>query len=223
MAERRRKAAPAAKAGKAAPTPPGRPFSAAEQAVNCEGKPELSGSPSWAFTYGLYCQAVRSLCHNAQDDPGTVEVARIAARRALAGVAPRDPVEGMIAAQLVGLHDAAMECLRRGAMARQTFEGRQMNLAQANKLARSFAALVEALDRHRGKGRQTVRVEHVTVNAGGQAIVGAVGHPGGGDGRESDERPHAKAVAHAPEPALRGADPGREAVPVAGGEGEATL
>ena len=39
----------------------------------------------------------------------------------------------------------------------------------------SFAALTDALNRHRGKGsQQVVRVEHVTVQAGGQAIVGAV-------------------------------------------------
>ncbi len=31
-----------------------------------------------------------------------------------------------------------------------------------------------ALDKHRGKGRQKITVEHVTVEAGGQAIVGEV-------------------------------------------------
>jgi len=44
----------------------------------------------------------------------------------------------------------------------------------ANKLLRTYTAQVEALSRYRGKGQQTVRVEHVTVQAGGQAIVGAV-------------------------------------------------
>jgi hypothetical protein len=50
----------------------------------------------------------------------------------------------MLAAQLLGLHEAAMECLRRGAVAGQTFEGRQANLGQANKLVRSYAVLLEA-------------------------------------------------------------------------------
>ena len=58
MAERRRKGPPAPAE---ASTPPGRPFSAREQALLFGGQPELSGSPSGAFTYGLYCQAVRSL------------------------------------------------------------------------------------------------------------------------------------------------------------------
>ena len=98
------------------------------------------------------------------------------------------------------------------------------NLGQAGKLTRSYAVLLEALGRHRGKGQpQVVRVERVTVEAGGQAIVGAVGQGGGGSGTGSDGRPHAKALAHAPEPTLRGQDPGREPVPVAGGEGEEAL
>ena len=33
---------------------------------------------------------------------------------------------------------------------------------------------LEALQRYRGKGQQKVTVEHVNVNAGGQAIVGTV-------------------------------------------------
>ena len=56
-----------------------------------------------------------------------------------------------------------------------------------NKLARTFAGQVEALKRYRTGGEQRVTVEHVTVNAGGQAIVGAVS--GGGGLRESARRP----------------------------------
>ena len=47
--------------------------------------------------------------------------------------------------------------------------GRRENLNQANKLSRTFATLLEALNRHRGKGQQKVTVEHVHVHAGGQA------------------------------------------------------
>ena len=44
---------------------------------------------------------------------------------------------------------------------------------------------MEALKRYRTGGEQKVTVEHVTVNAGGQAIVGQVS--GGGSGRTKDE------------------------------------
>src|ERR1700730_14594751 len=96
----------------------------------------------------------------------------------LAGVNPKDALEGMMAAQLFASHAAAMECYRRAMLPEQTAEGRQTNLAQAAKLTRANAALVEALAKHRGKGQQKVIVEHVHVYQGGQAIVGQV-TPGG--------------------------------------------
>ena len=52
---------------------------------------------------------------------------------------------------------------------------------QANKLSRTSVMLLEALNRHRGKGEQKVTVEHVHVHAGGQAVVGMIETPGGGD------------------------------------------
>jgi hypothetical protein len=104
---------------------------------------------------------------------------------ALQGIEPRDAIEGMIAAQMTATHNAAMECFRRAHLREQSFEGRQASLTQANKLVRSFTMLVDSLNRHRGKGRQVVRVEHVTVEAGAQAIVGNVS---GGEGGATRNR-----------------------------------
>ena len=109
---------------------------------------------------------------NSDDEERDKQIKAIAA--ALMGIAPKDELEGMMAAQLLAAHNAAMECYRRAMHSEQTFEGRRENLNQANKLSRSSAVLLEALNRHRGKGQQKVTVEHVTVNAGGQAIVGSV-------------------------------------------------
>ena len=76
-------------------------------------------------------------------------------------------------------------------------------------------ALVEALNRHRGKGQQKVSVEHVHVHAGGQAIVGAV--ETGGDVASGNQRhADARAITHAPVAPLWREDQKREAVPVAG-------
>src|SRR5437764_266135 len=83
-------------------------------------------------------------------------------------------------------------------------EGRRENLSQANKLSRTFAKLLEALNRHRGKGQQKVTVEHVHVHSGGQAVVGIVEPPGGGHRGKSEDQPHAKQIAHAPQPAMWG-------------------
>jgi hypothetical protein len=128
----------------------------------------------------------------------------------LAGVNPKDALEGMMAAQLFASHAAAMECYRRAMLPEQTAEGRQTNLAQAAKLTRANAALVEALAKHRGKGQQKVIVEHVHVYQGGQAIVGQVTPRG--DGENSEVQPHA--VTHAPSTTMRSENPQREALPV---------
>jgi hypothetical protein len=86
----------------------------------------------------------------------------------LSEIGPREVVEAMLAAQMVATHEAAMECFRRAALAEQTFAGRELGLKCGDQLVRSFAALSDALDRHRGKGQpRVVRVEHVTVQAGG--------------------------------------------------------
>jgi hypothetical protein len=100
----------------------------------------------------------------------------------IVGMEPRDNAEKLLLTQMTALHDAAMHCFRIAAIPNQTPEGRQRNLNLAQKLTRNYALHLETLDRRRGRGQQTVRVEHVTVNAGGQAIVGNVTHPSGGEG-----------------------------------------
>ena len=55
---------------------------------------------------------------------------------------------------------------------------------------RLFTEQVEAMSKLKGKsGQQRVVVEHVTVAAGGQAIVGAVMPGGGGRWRRSTMNP----------------------------------
>jgi hypothetical protein len=44
----------------------------------------------------------------------------------------------------------------------------------ASRLLRTYATQVEALRRLRNGGSQFVRVEHVHVNEGGQAVIGSV-------------------------------------------------
>mgnify|MGYP000087622986 CR=1 FL=1 len=101
---------------------------------------------------------------------------------------PADGAEGMLAAQMVGTHDAALECLRRAALPNQTYEGRDMALKHAHKLMSLYAKQLETLNKHRGKGQQKVTVEHVNVQAGGQAIIGTV-EAGQRGKRQSDADP----------------------------------
>jgi hypothetical protein len=134
---------------------------------------------------------------------------------ALIGMKPKDEFEGMIAAQLLACHNASMECYRRAMIREQTFEGRRENLSQANKLSRTYATLLEALNRHRGKGQQKVTVEHVHVHSGGQAIVGNV-EAGGGVAAKSEDQAHA--LAYAPGQTLWSTDRARDRVSLARNE-----
>ena len=58
---------------------------------------------------------------------------------AMAGIGPQDETEGMLAAQMVALHSAAMECFRRAMLNDQPLQNRQLNLNFATKLTRTYA------------------------------------------------------------------------------------
>ena len=148
----------------------------------------LGGSQSDNWNSILANQTVQTLwvAHSEQE---TKDRQYSATAAALVGIDPKDELEGMIAAQLIAAHNAAMECYRRAMISGQTLEGRRENLNQANKLSRTHASLLEALNRHRGKGQQKVTVEHVHVHAGGQAVVGTVETPGEGIDRNQRINP----------------------------------
>jgi hypothetical protein len=82
-----------------------------------------------------------------------------------------------------------------------------------NKLARTFATQMEALNRYRGKGQQKMTVEHVHVHDGGQAMVGQFSHEGGGSAQIKKEKPHAPG--HAERATMSGEDAAENVVPIA--------
>jgi hypothetical protein len=172
----------------------------------------LGGSKFDAWNGTVANQALSSAWYGNSPDADRSHNLQSAGLSFLAGVEPKDELEGMLAAQLLASHNAAMECYRRAMISEQTFEGRKENLNQANKLSRTHTTLLEALNRHRGKGQQKVTVEHVHVHSGGQAIVGNV--EGGGVRAKSDNQPHA--LGYAPGKTLRSENAERETVPIAG-------
>ena len=96
-------------------------------------------------------------------------------------MAPRDPVERMLAVQMAATHVATIRAGRWLATC-DNLPQCQAHYTGFNKLARTFATQVEALRKHRNGGKQTVTVQHVNVSDGGQAIVGTVKAGGrGGD------------------------------------------
>lgn len=98
---------------------------------------------------------------------------------------PRDPAEALLLTQMAATHQATMMLARR---LNHVENIPQQDAAEKalNKTARTFATQMETLKRYRSKGQQVVRVERVTVEEGGQAIVGAVA---GGGGRRGNVTP----------------------------------
>jgi hypothetical protein len=144
----------------------------------------IGGSQSDHWNNTLANQAINTLWLS--KDAETLDRQYSATVAALIGIGPKDEIEGMIAAQLIAAHNVAMECYRRAMIREQPLEGYRENLSQANKLSRTYAVLLDALNRHRGKGQQKVTVEHVHVHSGGQAVVGTIENRGcriSGEGR----------------------------------------
>jgi hypothetical protein len=77
------------------------------------------------------------------------------------------------------------------------------NLIQAAKLTRANAAQVDALAKHRNKGKQRITIEHVHVYDGGQAAF--IAAPGEGVAKLNEVQPHA--ITHAASAPLRCQEP----------------
>jgi hypothetical protein len=99
----------------------------------------------------------------------------------LQGIKPQDEIEAMLAVQMIGVHNMAMEAMKTVMISDQYPQSKESNINRATKLLRTFAAQMEALKKYRTGGQQKMIVEHVHVHQGGQAIVGNVSQGGGCD------------------------------------------
>jgi hypothetical protein len=150
------------------------------------------GTTDEDFLKGLVAQLVNVGSQgSAPDEDGTNFTLAV-----VKGIEPRDQVEAMLASQMAAVHNATMTFARRLAHVDNI---PQLDSAQNafNKLARTFAAQVEALKRYRSGGEQKMTVQHVHVAEGGQAIVGNVNAPAEGVGlrKKPEVQPHALAYA----------------------------
>ena len=88
-------------------------------------------------------------------------------------IKPRDSVEAMLVAQMVSVHVMAMRSAYHLAkaedIASQDSAGRALG-----RLARTFPAQMEALNRYRNSSEPAITVQNVSVQDGGNAIVGNV-------------------------------------------------
>jgi hypothetical protein len=108
---------------------------------------------------------------------GVSELSMNAALAMIEAAAPRDEIEGALAVQMACTHTTAMAVLAKLDVAFATERRVAAFGSAAARLLRAYAMQVEVLRRLRHGGQQTVRVEHVYVNDGGQAVIGNVRAP----------------------------------------------
>ncbi|MBK1866384.1 hypothetical protein [Taklimakanibacter albus] len=103
----------------------------------------------------------------------------------VAAMKPKDPAETMMLTQMAAVQYLTMMFASRLGRASE-LRSCDFYDRTVNKLARTYAAQMQTLKQYRSDGKQKIVVKHVTVNEGGQAIVGDVTH-GGGAGGASEE------------------------------------
>jgi hypothetical protein len=110
----------------------------------------------------------------AREYTGISETAVNASLAFIEGAKPQGEVECALVIQMACTHGAAMAVLSRLGGAYGFERNVAVMASAAGRLLRAYTAQVEALRRLRSGGSQLVRVEHVHVNEGGQAVIGPV-------------------------------------------------
>jgi hypothetical protein len=105
---------------------------------------------------------------------GICEIGINAALAFIEGFAPKNEVEAALAVQMACTHAATMSVLGRLGPATGTEEHVCRFASAAARLLLAFTTQLEAYRRLRHGGDQYVRVEHVHINEGGQAVIGNV-------------------------------------------------
>jgi hypothetical protein len=103
-----------------------------------------------------------------------ITTAAVAVCRGTMDIAPADPVEGILIAQLMAANEASLAMYSKAwAQPPEYFQARTKYLQLADKAARTVMMLTERLDHHRGRGQQQITVKHVTTNnvTADQAII----------------------------------------------------
>jgi hypothetical protein len=105
---------------------------------------------------------------------GISEIAVNASLAFIEGAKPQGEVECALVIQMACTHSAAMSVLGTFTGAHGNDRNTPAKVSAAARLLRAYATQVEALRRLKNGGSQVVRVEHVHVNEGGQALIGNV-------------------------------------------------
>ena len=154
-------------------------FDHADQAIGLACVANVFGTGSSHFASGVLGQLADVSRTGAEVKSSELDFMLTVVR----GIGPKDETEALLAAQMAAIHNATMSAARRLNHV-ETIQQQDSTSNAFNKLARTFAAQLEALKRYRSSSEPAVKTQNVTVNDGGQAIVGNVQH-GGDDANQN--------------------------------------
>jgi hypothetical protein len=146
---------------------------------------EAIGAGSKEFFFSILLQLQQACSRDGAID----EMQLIFMFSVVRSIRPRDQLEAMLAIQMAAVHHQIMSFLknsdRPASLEQQKIVDRleqqkivdrleQQEIVDriVNRLTRTYAMQMETLKRYRTGGEQKVTVQHVSVNEGGQAIVG---------------------------------------------------
>ncbi len=150
--------------------PQGLPPNAQMDLLKFKALMESFGITDWHFISPLYTQMMNV---DRYGENGLEFAAAV-----IRGLKPRDQLEAMLGAQMSAVHLATMEFMQQVGDERKWGRNQpstpfQVRVAMATKLARTYAAQMEALKRYRRDGEQKVTVQH-TVEKSDHGIVATV-------------------------------------------------
>jgi len=157
-------------------------------AINAALRRQALGSENDGLCEGLVDQIVQMTAVNGKINLKTLHFAA----GALMEISPRNGVESLLAVQIVCNHILAMK-MARMTVAADTVERMEKLEAMSTKMMRTATTQMEALHKLRNGGKQKVKVEHVHIHEGGQAVIGNV--ETGGRLNETGRQSHAFSTA----------------------------
>lgn len=142
----------------------------AEEAFNPAA---FSGTRDLMFSQWLGQQAINA--HSLPEALSELDKDRLAAGvlAQMKAIAPRNGLEGMLAAQMVTMHGAGCELLRRAMQPNEPVAQADLLMRTSTRMMTLFARQTELLLRLRGREKQTLRIEHVRKAEDGRVSVTA--------------------------------------------------
>jgi hypothetical protein len=131
----------------------------------------LSGTANARFAKRLGDQVVNCQAMPPDADEEACKELATSAIAALKELAPSGAAEGLLATQMVAAHNASLHLLKRALAESQPDRIVEESTRQYARLSEVFLKQLDRYARHRGRQRQTIRIEHVRVVEDGKVTV----------------------------------------------------